>query len=238
MDSFQLNKENYEKIQDLEKLHSYFYQNSIKIIESRNPNSIQHQLLFISMVRIIKYIDSYLILVKKGYGEPANCILRSIFEGILWMRWSVMSRENAMIYFDSGKTELNNMVVNLIHEGLIPCIYDKEELKTKIKKRYINVSFPSWKKMARDVGLINFYKTVYPMLSAMSHGSYIFFGERINEKKLSTEPDNKNILPFLGIANILYTDAFKLLEQFILENKIYPLTEYEYFLKLKKFTKK
>ena len=71
------------------------------------------------------------------------------------------------------------------------------------------------------------------MLSAMSHGNFIFLGERSENKKISFEPDNLNILPFLGIANMLYTDSYKLAEQFIKENKIYPLTEYEKFLKLK-----
>ena len=191
------------------------------------------------MARIIKYYEAYLILVKKGYGESSNCILRSIFEGILWMRWSLINIDNATIYFNSGKTEINNMIETLMKENLVPDSYNGEAIQTKITENKLDVKFPSWKKMARDVGLINFYLIVYPMLSAMSHGNFIFFGERIEEKTISIEPDNKNILPFLGIADILYTDAFNLTEQFILENKIYPLDQYEIFLKLKaQFVKK
>lgn len=233
MDEFLLDKENQEKIKELENLHSYIYKKSVKVIESRNPDSVQDQVLFICLFRIIKYFEAYLILVKKGYGEPGNCLLRSIFEGILWMRWSLISIENAAVYFNSGKTEINNMLKTLLKENLVLNSFNKDELLKNINSNKLNVKFPTWKEMASDVGLINFFITVYPMLSAMSHGNFIFFGERIEEKKLSIEPDNKNILPFLGIANILYTDSFKLTENFILENKVYPLDEYELFLKLK-----
>jgi Family of unknown function (DUF5677) len=239
MDEFKLNKDIEEKVRELEKLHSNIYLKSVKVIESRDSNNIQHQVLFVCLARIIKYFEAYLILVKKGYGEPSNCILRSIFEGILWMRWSLINNDNAIIYFNSGKTEINNMIKTLMKENLVPDNYNGEAIQKKIAENKLDVKFPSWKKMSQDVGLLNFYLTVYPMLSAMSHGNFIFFGERIEEKEISIEPDNKNILPFLGIADILYTDAFKLVEQFILENKIYPLDQYEIFLKLKaQFVKK
>jgi Family of unknown function (DUF5677) len=233
MSEFYLNKENAEKIKELEELHTKIRLNCIVVIESRNSNSIQHQLLFVCLTRIIKYIEAFIILVKKGYGEPANCILRSVFEGVLWMRWSLISVENATIYFNSGKTEINKMMDKLIKGNLIPKVYNNEEINKRIKKNSLGVPFPSWKTMADDVGLANYYLTVYPMLSAMSHGNFIFLGERSENKKISFEPDNLNILPFLGIANMLYTDSYKLAEQFIKENKIYPLTEYEKFLKLK-----
>jgi len=65
-----------------------------------------HQALFIDLVRVIKFFDAYLLLVRNGYGEPAACLIRSIYETDLWMRWSLISRENAEI----GSVALNGSI--------------------------------------------------------------------------------------------------------------------------------
>ena len=192
--------------------------------------------MLISLVRLIKYYESIIILYQNGYGEPANCILRSVFEGILWMRWSLINEENASLYFNSGKNEMIKIAQKLTAKGLT-CFEgstEQEEIRGKLKKELEKYSFKNWSKMAEAVGLYNVYLNVYPMLSAMAHGNFLFLGERIETKKISFEPDNFNILPFLGLACMFYRDAFNLTNEFIKNKKIFPLDEYGLFLTLGK----
>ena len=72
-----------KQLENLEKLSEDAKHNYDCLIPKRNPKDLQHQILLLSLSRVCKYFDAYLILAKNGYGEPAVNLLRSIFEASL-----------------------------------------------------------------------------------------------------------------------------------------------------------
>ena len=236
MGKFKLNIENKAELEKLNELHKSIKERSTPLLQSRNQSNIQHQVLMICLARIIKYIDSIILLFHNGYGEPASCIIRSVFEGVLWMRWSLISVDNANFYFNSGKNEAMKMAQKLASRGLMyfEGTDNQKHIMELLEKELTNSSYKSWSQMARACGLSNVYFSVYPLLSAMAHGSFMFLGERLDKKSMSVDPDNYNILPFIGLARMFYRDAFNLTYDFIHNNKIHPLDEYGLFLSLGK----
>ena len=64
------------------------------------------------------------------------------------------------------------------------------------------------------------YALVYKFMSAMSHGTFLFLGERFIYQRVSPNPDFKNIEPFIPIANNILRDCVLVAEMWIEENKI------------------
>lgn len=198
------------------------------INEKRNANDIRHQVVFISLVRVIKYFDAYLLLAENGYGEPAASLLRSIYEASLWMRWSVISDGNAQRYFDASKGEALRWGDKLFNRGLAQLANapDQEEAKRLVKSSLKSFRLPTWEELAKDTGLADLHAVIYPMLSAMSHGSMLFLGERIlGDKSVSPEPDEMNIELFIPIANNVLLDCSRVCHDWIVNGRLRPVSD-------------
>jgi len=217
-----------EKLDELERMKDNAKNDLYLLKEKRNPNDIQHQVLFICLIRVVKYFESYLLLAKSGYGEPAACILRSVFEALIWMRWSLIEYKNAEIYFNSSKSEAIRMTEKILSKNLakIKNAPDPDKVKRLLKDIVKQYKFPDWEKMAKDSGLGDLYTLIYPVLSAMSHGSMMFFGSRLEKRELSPEPDCDNIIEFIPIANNVFRDCYLVSEEWILNGKRHPVPDY------------
>lgn len=227
-DAFMLPDQINEKLEELMKLKDNAKNKLYFLEKKRNPKDLQHQVLFISLIRVVKYFESYLLLAKNGYGEPAACILRSIFEALIWMRWSLIDYKNAEIYFNSSKGEAIRMMEKILSKNLakIKNAPDPDKVKRLLKDIVKQYKLPNWEKMSKDSGLGDLYTLIYPVLSAMSHGSMMFFGSRLEKRKLSPEPDCDNIIEFISIANNVFRDCYLVSEEWILDGKLHPVPDY------------
>ena len=197
-----------------------------EIEKNRNANDTQHQVLMLSLVRAIKYFDAYLMLVENGYGEPAATLVRSIYETNLWMRWSLVKKENADRYFNASKGETLRMAKKLNDRGLARFVnaQNREEMTNLVIGEIKAFEMPRWEELARESGLSDLHALVYPILSGMSHGNLLSMGERILEdKKVSPLADEKNIELFIPIANNVFRDCHLLCEEWIVNGKLHPI---------------
>jgi len=197
-----------------------------RINDKRNATDVQHQVLFISLVRTIKYFEAYLQLARSGFGEPAAALLRSIYEASLWMRWSLQSKQNAEIYFGASKGEAIRMLKKLLNRGLIQLNkYPEEKVAREMLNSHLKaVKLPSWDELARQSGLEDLHALIYPQLSAMSHGSLLFIGGRNNI--ISPVADSENILSFIPVANNIFRDCYILCEEWILHGRLHPVPDF------------
>lgn len=198
------------------------------IDQKRNPADVQHQVLFISLVRVVKYFDAYLMLAEKGYGEPAAALLRSIYEADIWMRWSLISRENAETYFNGSKDEALRMLESLLSRGFpqLAGMTDQARVRQLLGDRLKSHALPRWTKLARECGLEDLHALIYPMLSGMSHGNMLFLGERLHDGKLvSPTPDEKNVEPFIPIANNILRDCYLVCRRWIVDRELHPVPD-------------
>jgi hypothetical protein len=226
--SFTLPNEVINKLNQLQDLNNSGRSTLTTINQKRNPNDVQHQVLFVSLVRVLKYFDGYLILAKGGYGEPAACVLRSVYEASLWMRWSLINKENAQKYFDGSKGEALRMAEKVFSRGLAQLrgAPDQEEARQLIKSSIKSLKLPPWEDLARDCGQYDLHVLIYPMLSAMSHGSMLFLGERVlDDKSVSKVADEKNIEPFIPIANNVLRDCIFVCHEWIVNGRLHPVPD-------------
>jgi len=226
--AFSLPNEISDELVKLQKMNEDIKNNLNMISEKRNKKDVQHQVLFISLVRVVKYFDAYLLLARNGYGEPAVCLLRSIFEASLWMRWSLKKYENAEIYFNASKAEAIRMLEITISKNLgrIKDTPDPELVRQLLKSKIKEYKLPGWHKMANDTDLGDLYAMIYPLLSAMSHGTMMFLGERVKNMEVSPEADQKNIKPFIAIAHNLLRDCYLVCRQWIINGKLRPVPDF------------
>ena len=92
----------------------------------------------------------------------------------------------------------------------------KKMLENEAKKN----TLPRWEELANETGMMDMYVLTYKFMSAMSHGTFLFLGERFMDQRVSPNPDFKNIEPFIAIANNLLRDCVLVAEMWIEENKI------------------
>jgi len=187
-----------------------------------DPKDLQHQILLFSLARVCKYFDAYLVLAKSGYGEPSVNLLRSIFEASLWMRWILISKENAERYFNASKGESIRIAQVNIGRGLakINKMLDPELIKKMLADEAKNNYLPDWKDLAKETGMGDLYALTYKFMSAMIHGTFLSLGERIIGQKISPDPDYLNIEPFIPLANNLLRDCILVTKKWIEEKKI------------------
>jgi Family of unknown function (DUF5677) len=205
------------------------------LIPKRDPTDLQHQILLLQLFRVIKYFDAYLMLAKNGYGEPAVNLLRSVFESSLWMRWIIINEDNANKYFNASKGEAIRIMQKLIGRGLatIKNSPDPELTKKMLNDEARNNILPKWEQISDETGMKDMYVLIYKFLSAMSHGSLLFLGERIINKTLSPNSDYDNIESFIAIANNLLRDCFLVSKIWIVEKKIRPAPNVKELIKLR-----
>jgi len=193
---------------------------SIEYLNSiRDNKNIQHTVLIVSLARVIRYFDAYIELVEKGYVEPSATLLRSIYDTLLWMRWSLLSNKNAEIYYNIFRQELKKTLNKLMSKIIINLnnAPNQEEAKRILKEETTKITMPKLSDMAVDVGYGDFHALTYTTLSAMSHGSFISFDEN---KQFSYVPDGKDIEKFFELANNLFRDCSFVCVQFIKEGTI------------------
>jgi len=210
------------KVEHLENLFKDVRHNYDYLVSKRKPDDLQHQILLLSLSRIIKYFDAYLLLSKNGFGEPGITLLRSLFEASLWMRWILISKENAQKYFDSSKGEAIRIAQRNYGRGLLKIenAPEPEIIKKMLEDEAKKYILPKWEDITKDTGMMDLYVLVYKMMSAMSHGTFLFLGEKFMDQRVSPDPDYKNIEPFYEIANNLLRDCYIVAEMWIEENKI------------------
>ncbi len=218
-----------EAIEDLDGLLGRSKARFDELVARRDSGNIRDQVATISLARILKYTDAFLLLVRNGYGEPAACLLRSVFEGYLWIRWSLLSAENAQTYFDSGKGEGIRLLEKLISRGLFEArdrssgkVPDKDLIRTMLKDELKGSRPPKWDDMAKQAGLSDIFVLIYPMLSGMAHGSLLFLGERMERGTVSPDANWDSIEPFLPMAHNLVLDSLRVTEHWILHRENQP----------------
>ncbi|KAF0148409.1 MAG: hypothetical protein FD143_2872 [Ignavibacteria bacterium] len=211
-----------DAINDLENLSEEVKHEYNVLLTKYDTNDLQHKILLMLLARVCKYFDAYLLLIKEGYGEPGSNLIRSIFESILWMRWIIISEDNAQKYFDLSKGELIRIALTNIGNGYFKPknVPDTEAFKSLLKDESQNYKLPNWTELAKTTNMMKHYNLFYKYLATISHGTFMFLGERIVDLKISPDPDDKNILPFIVLANNFTRDCMLVTKIWILENKI------------------
>ena len=211
------------------------------INNTRNSHDVQHQVLFILLVRAIKYLDAYLFLARAGYGEPAISLVRSIYEASLWMRWSSKSKSNAEKYFDASKGESIRMANKLVSRNLARFTGpgNQKDFQEMLQDELAKTKFPTWEQLAAEVGQQDLHALIYPLLSAMSHGTLMSMGERlVKDKTLSPGPDSDNILPYISIANNVFNDCYLVCGEWVVNGKLRPVPDTRKLMKQESFPKR
>jgi hypothetical protein len=197
------------KLVSIEAKKSIEYLNSI-----RNIKNIQHTVIIISFARVIQYFDAYIELVERGFVEPSATLLRSIYHTVIWMRWSLLSDNNAQIYFNIGQQELKRILNKLTSKKIVNFgnTPNQEETKTILKEITSKIPMPQVSDMAIDVGYGEYHALTYNTLSAISHGSLMFFDEN---KNISYLPNGNDIEKYFELANNFFLDCILISEEFI-----------------------
>lgn len=187
-----------------------------------DKNNIQQTVLLISLVRVIKYFDAYIILVENGYGEPASDLIRSMYHTLLWMRWSLISKENAEIYFNTGGEDLKRMLNKSINRGIINIegAEDPKKVLETLYERTKNINKPRVQQQADETGYSDTHMIIYTTLAGISHGSINLLKDN---KTISYMPDDENIEPFFVIANNFFIDCTIVAEQYFKQGTIRPV---------------
>ena len=217
-----------EQVNGLERLVQACKGRIDHLSEKRNPQDLRDQVLIITLARVLKYCDAYLLLARQGFGEPAACLLRSVLEGNLWIRWSLMSLDNAQRYFDAGKGEGIRMLDLLLSKNLMRIEHapDPQLIRTMLKDSLKKERLPKWDVMANQAGLGDLYALVYPFLSAMAHGSLLFLGERMEKKTVSPDANWDNIGPFVPWVHNLVSDCLAVSERWVLHREVLAPPDY------------
>jgi|GEM_PF-1831776 len=223
-----------KQLENLEKLSKEAKYDYDYLIQKRNQKDLQHQILLLSLSRVCKYFDAYLMLAKNGYGEPAINLLRSIFEASLWMRWIIISKENAEKYYNSSKGEAIRIAQKNIERDLakIKNAPDPELFKKLLDDEARKIILPRWQDLANETGMMDTYVLVYKYMAAMCHGTFLFLGERFMNQRVSPNPDFKNIESFIPFANNLLRDCVLVAKIWIVENKIRDTPNVKEFIKM------
>lgn len=217
----------YKVFEELQILHEELKHVYDDLINKHNRDNLSHKILLILLARVCKYFSSYLILIKEGFGEPASNLIRSIFESSLWMRWILLDNSNAQKYFDLSKGEASRLASSNIGTGYfkIKNAPDPDAFKSLLEDESKNNKTPQWVDLAKETKMTLHYKLFYKPLSVMSHGTMMFLGERLVDKEIGPDPDDKNILPFFSLANNFTRDYMLVSKYWILEGKIREVPE-------------
>jgi hypothetical protein len=216
-----------EKFKNLDSLNNYIKENLQSLLDIQAPPDIRHRVLLTSLCRLVEYFDAYLFLAKRGYAEPSSVILRSCYEGYLWMRYSVISEENAQYYIDGSAEQIVSMGKKLIRQKLMQLndTTNGNIIDSQIINNVKANEPPSWQKMANTTGLGDLHALIYPYLSSLSHGSIIFKRKRIvSDGILYPYSDPRDIEPFTEIAIIIFKDAYEVCSKWIKLNELAPPT--------------
>ncbi|MBK9331680.1 MAG: hypothetical protein IPM96_04555 [Ignavibacteria bacterium] len=217
-----MNREIQEQLEIFKRMSLYSKGVAEQLIKMHDKNNSQQTVLLISLVRVIKYFDAYIMLVENGYGEPASDLIRSMYHTLLWMRWSLISKENADIYFNIGGEDMKRMLNKSINMGIINVEGPEDPKKTLemlcdlTKKTYK----PKVQEQAEETGYGDFHNLVYTTLAGISHGSINFLKEN---NTVSYMPDDENIEPFFAIANNIFIDCTIVAEQYFKQGTIRPV---------------
>lgn len=222
------------KVDELEKLFNDVRNNYDYLVSKREANNLQHQILLLSLSRAIKYFNAYLLLAKNGFGEPGINLLRSLFEASLWMRWIIISKENAERYYNASKGEAIRISQKLFGRGLAKIVNapDPDLIRKMLEDEAKKNTLPKWEDLAKETGMMDLYALIYKMMSAMSHGTFLFLGERFMDQRITPDPDYKNIEPYYEVANNLLRDCYLVAEIWIEENKIRDVPNVKELLKM------
>ncbi|HEY5534396.1 MAG TPA: DUF5677 domain-containing protein [Ignavibacteria bacterium] len=185
--------------------------------------SFDEFILLILFKRVIKFLRAYIILIKNGLSEPSMSIVRSIFETDLLIRWCIKDKDNVKKYFKEGKSSAIIMLDNLTKNKYFSTEKQKtiEEALNKYNKEKIN--FTKWKDIAKDTGMLEIFNFVYPVLSAMSHGSLMSISGQVEEKEISIDSDFVNISASLPLANNFVVDCYTLCGEWMYNKNIRPV---------------
>jgi len=193
-----------------------------KLENASNKNNFQEFLIVILLKRTLKFLNAYLILIRKNLSEPSMAIVRSIFEASLLIRWCLIDQENVKKYLKVGQSSASKMIENLINNKY----YDGDKQK-KLEEAYAQsnkdkVSYTQWKEMAKVTGMTEIFNFVYPVLSAMSHGSLMAISAQVEKSDLSEDVDSINIAASIPLANNFANDCYILCGEWIYNKKIRP----------------
>ncbi len=218
------------KLEELSSTCDFVKKELAEIEKVVDMTDIQQKVLFLCLIRIVKYFDAYLLLANNGYGEPAACVLRSVFEATLWMRWCIIKPENAELYFKAGSGELRRLVEKNFSRSLLTSknTPDPQTVKKLLKDKGKDYKFPPWESMAKETQMDDLFNMIYPLLSAMSHGTWMFLCERLKNKEavFTPFPDSNNIEPFISFAYGFLRDGYWVCKTWVFEKKIYPAPNY------------
>ena len=204
-----------------------------RVEQQRIKNNHQHAALLLNIHRAIKYTDAYILLAWDGYGEPAACLLRSIFDANIQIRWFIKDYENAIKYFAAGQGGFIRSAEKIRSKGLLGKKkrenVDNREVKEALNSVLKVNKFRKWEDMAKDVGLDDLFASIYPVLSAMCHGNYMFLYERLSTEKIefNYEPDEKNIRIFVFFAYDILKDCYLVCREWIVNGKEHPVPDYK-----------
>ena len=219
-----MNKEIQEQLDIFKSMSLSSKEAAEQLNKIRDKSNIQQTVLLISLVRVIKYFDAYILLVENGFGEPASDLIRSMYHTLLWMRWSLISKENAEIYFNTGGEDLKRMLNKSIHRGIINIegAEDPQKILETLYEMTKNINKPRVQQQADETGYSDTHMLIYTTLAGISHGSINLFK---NDKTCSYMPDDENIEPFFAIANNIFIDCTIVAEQYFKQGTIRPVPD-------------
>lgn len=212
-----------EQVRALETLHndsSLFFE---QLQTQFGKNNFTEFLMLIQFKRAIRFLLSYIILIKNGLSEPSMAIIRSIFETSLLIRWLIQDTKNVTKYYKEGKSNARIVLENLVNNKYFP--EDKQKTLEDALSKYDKekIIFTKWKDIAKETGMLEIFNFVYPVLSSMSHGSLMSIGGQVDKKEISADSDYINISASLPLANNFMIDCYILCAEWMYNKRIRPV---------------
>lgn len=172
----------YSVIEKLQKLFGDLVDNQ------KEPQSEKDGVVLFAMVKSDKTLNAILLLCKKGFGEDATILSRSLFE-IYWNLEYILSVKNnslakrfweydwvvrkEMYDYIKNEPQFQQYLLDGESGNIIREVNDKsDEMQAKYDfKRPFGWSPVSIRKMAEDLGHDSIYKTAYKIQCSLSHFS-------------------------------------------------------------------
>jgi Family of unknown function (DUF5677) len=148
---------------------------SLEAINHRQPQNKRDIILIPMLSRALELSESNSLLVRSGFAESANMILRGLLENLIQVQWISLSEENAEKFERAMENDIliniksmlknNHAEVRNTETGEV--VTEKFLENEKLKKFEEIIKFGN---LSRETGLEKLYAMLYGSISSRAHG--------------------------------------------------------------------
>lgn len=144
--------------------------NEVQDFTRRRCNGTRENSLIFCFERAIDMAEGCALAADASLQHSLHTLARSMFEGLIWTRWVMLSEQNAIRFDEEVKNELTRQVKRILKKGYAQFVdesaqADFEEFAKNVPKR-LRVE-----EVAKDAGFDELHAVSYGFYSMFAHGN-------------------------------------------------------------------